>query len=109
MGGSTDLIQPLSLWRTRDRFRSKRSGRANCCASSFPSSDPPSTGNMARYGRLIGALVLLGVTGLAGIGVGAAAEACSARYIKMIVANPPGGVGDLMARTVEGGASTEVK
>src|SRR5438132_11119874 len=64
---------------------------------------------MARYGRLIGALVLLGMTGFAGIGVGTAAEACSARYIKMIVANPPGGVGDLIARTVAEGASTELK
>ena|SRR5438128_183172 len=64
---------------------------------------------MARYGRLIGALVLLGMTGFAGIGVGIAAEACSARYIKMIVANPPGGVGDLIARTVAEGASTELK
>ena len=57
----------------------------------------------------MGGLVLLGMTGLAGIGVGTAAEACSARYIKMIVANPPGGVGDLIARTVAEGASTELK
>ena len=50
--------------------------------------------------RLICALTALSAASFGGIGVATAAEACPARFIKMIVPNPAGGVGDLVARAL---------
>src|SRR5207302_1669090 len=64
--------------------------------------------SMARYKTVIMALALLVATGTGGISPSTAAEACPARFIKVIVANPPGGVGDLIARTFGERASAEL-
>ena len=50
--------------------------------------------------RLICALTAQSAASFGGIGVATAAEACPARFIKMIVPNPAGGVGDLVARAL---------
>jgi tripartite-type tricarboxylate transporter receptor subunit TctC len=60
-----------------------------------------------RSHGVVCAFALFAATAIAGAANGA--EACSARYMKMIVANPPGGVGDLIARTVAEGAAAELK
>jgi len=53
-----------------------------------------------KFKRLIYALTTLSAASFGGIGVATAAEACPARFIKMIVPNPAGGVGDLIARAL---------
>src|SRR2546423_8993436 len=55
---------------------------------------------MTTFKRLVCAFTVLRSANLGGIGVATAAETCPARFIKMIVPNPAGGVGDLIARAL---------
>lgn len=53
---------------------------------------------MVKFKQLIGALTMLGAMGFGGIGNAAASVPCSGGVIKMIVPNPAGGTGDMIAR-----------
>jgi tripartite-type tricarboxylate transporter receptor subunit TctC len=55
---------------------------------------------MAAFKRLVCAFTVLSATSFGGISIATAGEACPARFIKMIVPNPAGGVGDLLARAL---------
>jgi tripartite-type tricarboxylate transporter receptor subunit TctC len=67
----------------------------------MPLSDDKQGGSdMVKLQKLLCALTVLGPASFGGIGVVAAEETYPTRPIKMIVPNPAGGVGDLIARVL---------
>lgn len=63
---------------------------------------------MVTFKRLICAFTVLSAASFGGISMVTAAEACPARFIKMIVPNPAGGVGDLIGRALGEKVSAEL-
>lgn len=63
---------------------------------------------MDKFNKLACAMSLLAVSAFGGIGVAAAAPACPGPYIKMVVANPAGSIGDLIGRTLGDKAGAEL-
>lgn len=55
---------------------------------------------MTTYKRLAGGFALLAVLAITGSSIAPSAQACSARFMKVVVPNPPGGTSDLIARTI---------
>src|SRR5438876_1575509 len=53
---------------------------------------------MTTFKRLVCAFTVLSAASFGGISIATAAEVCPARFIKMIIPNPAGGVGDLIGR-----------
>src|SRR5947209_7470623 len=63
---------------------------------------------MATFKKLICAFTVLSATSFGGISIATAAETCPARFIKMIIPNPAGGVGDLIGRALGEKVSAEL-
>ena len=63
---------------------------------------------MATFKRLLCAFTVLSAASFGGISSAPAAEACPARFIKMIIPNPAGGVGDLIGRVLGEKVSAEL-
>src|SRR5260370_14080416 len=63
---------------------------------------------MVTFKRLICAFTVLSAASFGGISMVTAAEACPARFIKMIIPNPAGGVGDLIGRVLGEKVSVEL-
>ncbi len=63
---------------------------------------------MATFKRLLCAFTVLSAASFGGISSAPAAEACPARFIKMIIPNPAGGVGDLIGRVLGEKVSVEL-
>src|ERR1700704_6530427 len=63
---------------------------------------------MATFKRLICAFTVLSAASFGGTSIATAAQACPARFIKMIIPNPAGGVGDLIGRALGEKVSAEV-
>jgi tripartite-type tricarboxylate transporter receptor subunit TctC len=63
---------------------------------------------MATFKRLVCAFTVLSAASFGGISIATAAEACPSRFIKMIIPNPAGGVGDLVGRVLGEKVSAEL-
>jgi tripartite-type tricarboxylate transporter receptor subunit TctC len=63
---------------------------------------------MGTFKKLLCAFAVLSAANFGGISIATAADACPARFIKMIVPNPAGGTGDLVARALGEKVSAEL-
>src|SRR5207244_1775208 len=94
--GSASIHPAFSRRGMKSPYRSRVSGRLTTALADYRLEGS----DMTTFKRLVCALTLLSAASFGGISIATAAEACPARFIKMIVPNPAGGVGDLIARAL---------